>query len=455
MLKSVLGRFRRCDPDGRANDNSLDSAIGADVPIRSSGQDRLRRVDFAERIAAILSALSLEEGRVFAIRGGWGFGKSSLKYLIIEQLKVCEKGADWLDFNPWQWGDSDAIARALFSEIANSLGGAHSEGAARRAEKLRAYGAILTGAAGPLAKAGGQIQLLTSVLTSVSVVTIASAIGFSIPSVATIAAAIAIVAGVLPLIGKGLAYLGRDRTAEPLDGIRRSLEASLRELKRPLVIFIDDIDRLEPEQIRVLLRQVKANANLPNLVFVLIFQPSIVEAALDPIADGDGAAFLEKVVQTNFDLPAVPVATVHGVFTEQLSELASVHASKENGFQQVRWGNCLIGCIQPYVRNLRDARRLLSSIAVHLPLHATEATFEVNIIDFLVLETIRVFEPDLHDLLFRERDLVLQTRRFAGRRPPRGRQATDRGSVRRCRQRKARPNQGGAQGAVSADRLGV
>ncbi|KMQ80147.1 hypothetical protein BPMI_01536 [Candidatus Burkholderia pumila] len=34
----------------------------------------------------MLSELSLREGRVFAIRGGWGFGKSALKNLITERL---------------------------------------------------------------------------------------------------------------------------------------------------------------------------------------------------------------------------------------------------------------------------------------------------------------------------------------------------------------------------------
>ncbi len=52
-----------------------DNGIGAESPIRSISQDRLRRADFAERIAVVLSELSLREGRVFAIRGGWGFGK--------------------------------------------------------------------------------------------------------------------------------------------------------------------------------------------------------------------------------------------------------------------------------------------------------------------------------------------------------------------------------------------
>lgn len=153
----------------------------------------------------------------------------------------------------------------------------------------------------------------------------------------------------------------------------------------------------------MLLRQVKANTNLPNIVFVLLFQPSIVERALDPVADGDGRAFLEKVVQASFDLPAVPVSVVHRMFGQELSALAEPYATDVNGFTQTRWGNAFVGCIQPLLRNMRDARRLISSIAVHMPLHVAGDVFEVNIIDFVLLESLRVFEPDLHEALFRER----------------------------------------------------
>lgn len=405
----------------------LDSGIGAEAPIRTAEQDRLRRADFAGRIAAVLSELSLREGRVFAIRGGWGFGKSSLKNLITERLDARKDGADWLDFNPWQWGDGDAIARALFGQIANRLGGEHSKAALARAEALRRYGAILTGASAPLKEAGRSSHLISTILTNVSVIAIAAAIGFDLPTAAKAATALAVLSVGASLTARVMAHLGRDRSAEPLDKVRASLEARLRELGRPLVVFVDDIDRLEPEHIRILLRQVKANANLPNIVFVLLFQPSIVENALDPVADGDGRAFLEKIVQANFDLPAVPVSIVHQTFGEDLSALAGPYATEANGFSQRRWGNAFVGCIQPFLRNMRDARRLISSIAVHMPLHASGEVFEVNIIDFLQLETLRVFEPDLHAALFRERTLVLQEGRFRGD----GRRDTDKAAAER------------------------
>lgn len=406
-------RSRRAKP-GESPQALQQAEIGSETPIRTKAEDRLRRAGYAARIADVLSELSLREGRVFAIRGGWGFGKSSLKYLVIEQLEAKSKDVHWLDFNPWQWGDGNAITRALFGQIAHRLGGDHSPEAIERAEALRRYGAILSGASAPLKSAGGASQKISSILTNASVISVASAIGFDLPKAAAVAAVLAGLSIATSLLGRLFKHLGRDRSGESLDKIRKALEERLRELKRPLIVFVDDIDRLEPDQIRVLLRQVKANANLPNIVFVLLFQPSIVERALDPVADGNGRAFLEKIVQASFDLPAVPTHMVHQIFGEQLSQLAGRYATEQNGFSDVRWGNGLIGCIQPRLRNMRDAHRFLSSMAVHLPLHASGDLFEVNLVDFLILETLRVFEADLYEALFQEKSLLLQEGRYRG-----------------------------------------
>lgn len=405
----LIGRQSPAD-EGERTDNG----IAADAPIRSAAQDCLRRAPYAARIATLLAGPALEEGRVFAIRGGWGHGKSSLKNMVVEQLSVQDTTAKWLDFNPWQWGDGAAISRALFQQIADNLGGRLSTEAGKRAAMFRRYGAILNGAVKPLEQAGEKTQAISLVLTNVSVITVAAALGIMRPSVATIATVV-IAAGIgISLVAKLLWAFGRDRWSVPLDDIRRSLEVSLRKLDRPFVVFVDDIDRLEPDQIRLLFRQVKVNANLPNIVFVMLFQPSIVEAALNPIADGQGRAFLEKIVQANFDLPFVPVSMVHAAMTTELGRIADAYATVDNGFEEVHWGNVLVGCIQPFVRNLRDARRYVSSVAIHLPLHAGRTTFEVNIVDFLALEALRVFEPDIHAALFGERDLLLQTIRFGG-----------------------------------------
>lgn len=63
--------------------------------------------------------------------------------------------------------------------------------------------------------------------------------------------------------------------------------------------------------------------------------------------------------------------------------------------------------MRPFIANLRDMRRLLSSVAIHVPLHQGSKAFEANIIDLLALETLRVFEPEIHKVISRGKALLL------------------------------------------------
>ncbi|MNM92015.1 KAP family P-loop domain protein [compost metagenome] len=220
-----LSSWLTCLKKTANNDAPPIDEIGSEAPIRTRAEDRLRRAEYADRITTVLSQLSPREGRVFAIRGGWGFGKSSLKNLITEQLKSRNEGAIWLDFNPWQWGDGTAIARALFGQIADRLGGAHSKKAYERAAQLRKYGSILTGASTPLKKVSASKDTISSVLTNTSIVLVAAAIGFNMPSIAKAVIGLTVASIALLLIGRAMLHFGRDRSSETLDQVRESAPA--------------------------------------------------------------------------------------------------------------------------------------------------------------------------------------------------------------------------------------
>lgn len=102
------------------------------------------------------------------------------------------------------------------------------------------------------------------------------------------------------------------------------------------------------------------------------------------------------------------------IFLQQLSAMIDPLATSENGFEPTRWGNVLRGGIEPMIRNLRDSRRLLTSIAIHIEMHRGEHAHEVNIIDFIALEALRVFEPVFHRALSTKRILLTQSGRFNG-----------------------------------------
>ena len=82
------------------------------------------------------------------------------------------------------------------------------------------------------------------------------------------------------------------------------LELSLRNLQRPVLIVIDDVDRLSAIEIREVIQLVKANASLPNIIYLLLFERRVVEHALNEITTGEEANFW-KIVQVPFDVPNI------------------------------------------------------------------------------------------------------------------------------------------------------
>src|SRR6185437_3942004 len=82
--------------------------------------------------------------------------------------------------------------------------------------------------------------------------------------------------------------------------LKQSIAADMATLDRPVIIAIDDIDRLTFSEIREVFQLVKANADFPNLIYLLMFDREVVSRALDSVSAGRGNEFLEKIVQVLF-----------------------------------------------------------------------------------------------------------------------------------------------------------
>jgi predicted KAP-like P-loop ATPase len=97
----------------------------------------------------------------------------------------------------------------------------------------------------------------------------------------------------------------RSHEGEPksLSELKAELKESLASLQRPVLVVIDDIDRLTTDEILHVFQLVKVNADFPNLVYLLLFERSIIEKALDRISGGCGYEFLQKIVQVEFHVP--------------------------------------------------------------------------------------------------------------------------------------------------------
>lgn len=359
--------------------------FAADRPIASRAEDLLGRASFADSLASVIRGWRDKESLVIGLYGEWGSGKSSIKNMILESLRSVEAGSPLIvEFNPWQWSGQDQLAEAFFQEVGLLLGRSDkTEDEKRRAANWRTYGAYLTVGA----------SLTKSLKTILPLLGLPGS-GIADLLTKTLAQSEAVVQdGSGGLEGQGAAY---QRT---LAEIKRELYDSLKALEKPILVVLDDIDRLTPEEIRLLFQLIKANADFPNLIYLLLFQREIVEHSLGSPPSINGHEFLEKIVQVGFNIPPIERTRLERVLTTGLDELLADERVGAH-FDRKRWGNLFLGGLRPYFQTLRDVYRYLATLSFHVTMFRSKHSFEVNPVDIIAVEVLRVFEPDVYQRLF-------------------------------------------------------
>lgn len=90
---------------------------------------------------------------------------------------------------------------------------------------------------------------------------------------------------------------------KPLKEVKEELRQDLKRLKGQLLVVIDDVDRLIPDEVLELFQLVKAHADFPNVVYLLLFDREVVERSLEGRLGIAGRGFIEKIVQVSFNIP--------------------------------------------------------------------------------------------------------------------------------------------------------
>ncbi len=380
--------------------------LTADRPIERLDDDLLGRRGFAETLAKVLTAWQGKDSLVIALYGNWGSGKSSIKNMALDSLtRLAKTKANTpvvINFNPWEFSNRGQLVEAFFREVGASIGRADGRKRFQKlAAKFREYGVYLTSGASIL---GAFRKPLTALLLVAAAITGA---GYFLPSgmfrAITLGLAIVFLAlvGVLNWAGSIARSISEILQARA-DSKQMSAEERKDELKRLLaanprtfLVVMDDIDRLSKEEVRELLQVVKSNADFPKMIYLLLGQRDILEKSLEALAPVSGREFLEKIVQVPFDVPDVERSRVQEVLFKGLDLiLAAPHLEKR--FDEGRWANVFLSGVQNYFSSLRDVRRYLGVLAFHFELLRSGGSSEVNPIDLIALETLRVFEPDVY-----------------------------------------------------------
>ena len=88
-------------------------------------------------------------------------------------------------------------------------------------------------------------------------------------------------------------------------------------LERPVVAFIDDVDRISREDFMDVMRLIRATANFPNLVYIVAYDR---ERALKLLGDDYGEGFLTKIFNVNHPLTNISDDKLHELAYERFKE---------------------------------------------------------------------------------------------------------------------------------------
>jgi predicted KAP-like P-loop ATPase len=343
-----------------------------DSPIERREDDRYGIHAFAEALATSLLGIAKPVGSTIAVTGQWGSGKSSAVNLI--RAELLERKDDTLsvfDFKCWWYRGEEAIALAFLQELDSAL-------KSSLGDKVKDL----------VPEMGRHVLQAGPVLGS--------------------AVALATTSGWGALVAGSAAFAKRFFPDKP------SLEKTFRELSKTLaaqdkrvLIIIDDIDRLAPDEALGVFRLVKSIGRLPNVMYLMVFDRALAEAAVTERFPSEGPHFLEKIIQASFELPSPAPSDLHSALLAAFQERCGTPEEEH----QVRFMNLFYDVVVPYLTTPRHVTRLINAITVTWPPVANN----VSHADYLTLETLRLYEPSLYTSIRQHRDIVTSTSRGGSR----------------------------------------
>ena len=348
--------------------NDTDAGINFDIPLQAANAlqgDKLDRTGYAESAAAALRKVSSSAGLVVSIEGAWGSGKTSALAMIEAILN--QPGAAHqpliVHFNPWLVGEKDALLRHFLSRIAGAINlSDHSRDGKKVAKEIKAY-----------SKAFDLVKLIPGAEPWTS-----------------------LIKSVFNAVGDATGSIAEYKTPD-IEAYKQKVEEALRQFQRPIIVFIDDIDRLFPNEVFEMVRIIKAVGELPHVGYVLAWDSAYVSSALEKLGVPYAGSYLDKVVQIRMPLPSLSLSARRKLINDALDELAPEALVPRFKAHDQRLSGLYYSGLRELLDQPRDMARVFNAVRMIEPPLRGEIVFA----DILGLAALSVKAPAVFELLRR------------------------------------------------------
>jgi len=274
----------------RAQDKLTPIRLIEDQPVEDLDHDYLGLRPWATMIAS--AAVGTPGPFAIGVHGEWGYGKTTLLRLAKALIERHDKNAVAVWFNAWQYEREAHPLFPLIAAIADEI-----ERKSRIADKMQAG----------LAKVGLSLRALARGMKFKAEVgmPLLGTVGAEFDADKALEAEELLGKQTNPLQGEML-YHSAFRTLE------KEARADGKGERPKIVVFVDDLDRCQPEKAVSLLESIKLILSQPGFIFVIAVDRGVIENYLEKRyveqcgeqTSGRGRLYMDKIVQLPIYIPS-------------------------------------------------------------------------------------------------------------------------------------------------------
>lgn len=305
-----------------------------DQPIRGDdvSPDRLHRVKFAENLTDIITLKPSDDCFTVSIEGEWGYGKTSVVNLVKKATNKQNNKPVIIEYNPWLAGKAEALIQDFLVQFSSQLNipDRPKEGL-KAAKELLAYSKLF------------------------------NAMKF-IPGVEPWASTLQ---GVFKIVGSATKKISKLKELD-LIGRKQKVTEVLKTLDKSIIVIIDDIDRLTPDEAFQVIRLVKAVADFPGTSFLLCFDPEYLTGAFEEYGIKKSTQYVDKVVQLRVPLPLITLQDMQRLTDIELANLSDKNLTEYFEEDQERLGMIYHKYVKFLIRTPRELKRIFNNLRLVL-----------------------------------------------------------------------------------------
>lgn len=302
-----------------------------------------------EKIFSTFNASQANKGSfVININEAYGFGKTSFLQIIAKHLQTQQQPYLFIDYRPWLCENEQAIVKEFFTLLSANLNDSSLN------DDIKQYTSLLLDESSQFAPWWAKIPLT--------------------------------------IFAKSIKPSSIKETHD-------RIKASLQHIDRPIIVTIDDVDRLQEKELTAVLKLIRDTADFPNIFYVVAADNAHLEMMLSKMGIQNPTNYLKKFFNLDFLLPAHETIQMSQLITKlQTIFPAYGYTAQETQEYISRIRN--IKLIAKAFDNMRDVVRFLNAYTMSLDVFVANQTLaSINPFDLFCLTLIKHLRPDVYKKL--------------------------------------------------------